>query len=652
MRIESFSGAAANSSKTGSDMLSKLKPGDNVRAQILENSGNELTLKFSDGSIVSAAAARPVEAAEGEFVNLTFTGTMDDKPAFEVTQRSIQPQTDSILENLKNRLVSLKLPLNEQNISIAQALVDKELPVTLENMAKMAGLIKGNPELKPDAAAFLTAFGLTQDSDSIVKLQQLLSGRLKLSDNLSQLIKLLTSQLKPDTEAFLASPQVIKLLEKLAARLENSSNIAVLPTSQNANPKSQTENITPFYKNSETEAAQNLTSSSKSLINNTQSNINNQNRIISNAILDSDVEIINKQDSQNSNNILTGTDSKSNANTNTNANINTNANTINTTTHNTNSQHSKINENNTNSEISTLAAKSLNSSNNEISINSSNNEHGISSANKNTVIIENNPRNIAERLFGLLKGQIQPDSDDLQLLQAFDKELSKLINSDSLSKEELSAAKQLASSEVKVLAAVNILKTLSITVDENHKEINPVKLYNDMESSLQAIKSALQQLPHGIREAAVNMTGSFESNLSFINQLNNYSSYVQLPLSIFSQNATGELYMLKRGAKTKKLDPSNMTVLLSLETNNIGRVDTLLSIDKKNIITNFRLEDTQVFPVLKEYHKQLFNSLLEKGFRLVDFTYRLKDEPINITNFEAEAKKEFIKNSNNIDIVI
>lgn len=647
MRIESFNGAAANGSKTGSDLLQKLKPGDNVRAQILENSGNELTLKFSDGSIVSAAAAQPIDASEGEFVNLTFRGIIDEKPAFEVTERNIQPQTDRSLENLKSKLVSLKLPLNQQNIGIAQALVEKELPVTLENMAKMAGLIKGNPELKPDAAAFLTAFGLTQDSDSIIKLQQLLTGRLKLSDDLSQLIKLLASQLKPDTEALLASPQAVKLLEKLveklSTRLENSSNIQVPPNSQNINPKVQAGYITPLNMTVDTEAVPNLISGSKSLINNNQNIINKQNITIFNAIPDSEVETISKPANPNNNNTLVSANGRDNI-----TNLNTNI----TAANNTNIQNNTINENNTNSELSTIAAKSLNNTSNENSINSSSNESRISNLSKNTVINENNLRNYAERLTGLLKGQIQPGSNDLQLLQTFDKELSMLIDSGSLSKEELVAAKQLAGSEVKILTAVNILKTLSIKVDENHKEINPVKLYNDMESSLQSIKSALQQLPHGIREAAVNMTSSFESNLNFINQLNNYSSYVQLPLSIFSQNATGELYMLKKGAKTKKLDPSNMTVLLSLETNNIGRVDTLLSIDKKNIITNIRLEDTKVFPVLKEYHTQLYNSLLDKGFRLVDFTYRLKDEPINITNFETEAKKEFIKNTNNIDIVI
>jgi archaellum component FlaG (FlaF/FlaG flagellin family) len=200
--------------------------------------------------------------------------------------------------------------------------------------------------------------------------------------------------------------------------------------------------------------------------------------------------------------------------------------------------------------------------------------------------------------------------------------------------------------------AENNLKNLFIRIDHNSDEINPVKLYKEMDNTLQILKGSIQQLPVAMREAAMNIANNIESNVNFINQLNNYSSYTQIPLSIFNQNTTGELYMLKRGSKSRKLDPSNMTILISLDSNNIGRIDTLLSIDKKNISTNFRLEDSGVFKVLKENHKMLYSNLIEKGYRLVDFTYRLMDEPINIVNFEIEAKKEFIKSPNNIDIMI
>ncbi len=86
----------------------------------------------------------------------------------------------------------------------------------------------------------------------------------------------------------------------------------------------------------------------------------------------------------------------------------------------------------------------------------------------------------------------------------------------------------------------------------------------------------------------MNMANNLESNMNFIDQLNNYSSYVQLPLSIFSKNTTGELYMLKKGSKARKLDPSNITVLISLDSNHMGRIDTLLSINRKDVCTKLQ----------------------------------------------------------------
>ncbi|MDF2988875.1 MAG: hypothetical protein K0R50_4385, partial [Eubacterium sp.] len=305
---------------------------------------------------------------------------------------------------------------------------------------------------------------------------------------------------------------------------------------------------------------------------------------------------------------------------------------------------------------------------------------GRSQTGENTGSKVNSPVTDMEKVISLVKGEAIPGKADLPLLNSVSKQLDTMLAAGQLSGKEQSAAQAIAREinsailkiqtheagqigrasiepvhkgvDHKFEAAVDKLRSLFIRVDEKSGEINPVKLYKEMDSAIQALKSSIQQLPQGMREAAAAIANNLESNLNFINQLNNYSSYVQLPLSIFSQNTTGELYMLKKGSKARKLDPSNMTVLISLDTTNIGRIDTLLSVDKKNISTNFRLENTEVFPVLKENHRQLYNSLLEKGFRLVDFTYRPMDEPINIVNFETEARKEFIKSPNSIDITI
>ncbi len=642
MKIDiGLASAAVSTTYSGPDIMSKLKPGDNVRAQILENSGNELTLKFSDGTVVSAAAASAIDSAEGEFVNLTFKGIVNDKPAFEVAEKNIISQADKATDNIRNTLAALKLPVTDENIQIARALLDQNIQVTADNMAKMNALLKNNAGLKLDEAAFLTASKLTDDVNSIQRLQTLLAGRLKISNDISELTKLIdlfgkagdglsasSSMTSINSNSQVINLLIGKVIEQLAEKGVLSKSIGSLPGGSDSSEG--------LDKNAQGQADK----TNSAVIN---SRVHTQDAAIQGKVRDVHILNSNTDKSADPNAAI-----KSHVNTYAIENTKVSANIVTTTNATTNA------DTNINPKTVDNSSTGVGASNKILQNIDSDKAQGAkafnTNASANSIDLDHN--NISEKLMNLLGGEAVPGKSDLQLLNAFTKELNSLINSGQLSGEELSSAKQLAGGEKLFATAVNSLKNLFIKVDETGETINPVKLYKGMDEALQVLKSTVQQLPQGIREAAAVIVNNLESNVNFINQLNNYSSYVQLPLSIFNQNTTGELYMLKKGPKSKKLDPSNMTVLISLDSNNIGRIDTLLSIDKRNISTNFRLENSEVFPVLKEHHKQLYNSLIEKGFRLVDFTYRLMEEPINIVNFEAEAKKEFIKSSNNIDISI
>jgi hypothetical protein len=622
LRIDSFTSAAANTTYNGSDIMGKLKPGDNVRVQILENSGSELTLKFSDGTVVSGATAAPVEAAEGEFVNLTFKGFVDGRPAFDVAEKATQPQTDKAFENIRNVLTALKLPLTEQNLQIAQALTRQNLPVTQENMAKMTGLLKENAGLKPNEAAFLTASKLSEDTNNIDKLQSLLAGRLKLSNDISELAKLVDSPMKGSADLPADASAVNRLVQKIAASLAEKGELTAKGGEEIKNQAVQNNGTPAAAGQDQAKASANTAENGRApdISANTRPGVGPAGQESA-----GEAVVNNKTNSgetgQTAKPAQSGAEGAGKA---------------------VNDQVSSPVKANT-SEIDTAPRPG----------NLSAETGDKADIARNHAQTENSGLNsTAEKLLNMLKGETPSGKSELTLLNAFNKELTALMNSGKLPGEELAAAKQLAGEERVFAAAVKTLESLFVRIDETSQNIDPVRLYKEMDGALQTLKSTLQLLPQGMREAAGTIVNNLESNVNFINQLNNYSSYVQLPLSIFNQNTTGELYMLKKGSRSKKLDPSNMTVLISLDSNNIGRIDTLLSVDRRNISTNFRLENSEVFPVLKEHHKQLYNGLLEKGFRLVDFTYRLMDEPINIVNFEAEAKKEFIKSPNNIDISI
>ena len=628
MRVDGRVLAKGTTPNTGTDVLSKLNPGDTIRAQVLENSGNELTLKLADGSKVSARAMTPVAASEGEFVNFVYKGTVDGKPALEVATSNALPQVDTELDNIRNTLTNLKLPVTDKNIELAKALKEQNLPVTADSMSKIMELVSKNTDLKPASAAFLTAANMSSDKNNIEKLQSLLAGRLKISNDIGELVKLINGNSNSSTTD-VKSTVVNNILEKLAAEM----------VTKGMNQATSTVVLNKAEVSQNAKASNSTNPSATTTLNTNSANIS-----------------------------TTATANTNSTNTNTITTANTNSTNISTTA-NTNSAG---NPNIASMSNATNAASTGTAANNNS--NSNNTENPTNTDIKGSS--NSNSSNVEQQISNLLKGGEPLGKADLPLLSSLSSKLESMLSRGAISAQEQSAiqliakeigvfifkiqgneaaSKQVVSSSSSLKSfedAVNNLKTLFVRIDQNSDEINPVKLYKNMDNLLHTLKSSIQQLPMAIQEAAMNIANNLESNVNFINQLNNYSSYVQIPLSIFNQNTTGELYMLKKGSKTRKLDPSKMTILISLDSNNIGRIDTLLSVDKKNISTNFRLESSEIFDVLKENHKFLYKSLLEKGYRLVDFTYRLMDEPINIVNFEVEAKKEFIKSPNNIDISI
>ncbi len=658
MRIDSFAGSTAPTVNTGLEVINKLKPGDHVRAQVIENSGKELTLRFSDGSTVAATAASTVEAAEGEYVNLTYKGTVNEKPAFELGDKLPQVQGDKALEELKASVSALKLPLTQLNLQLARALIDKNMPVNAENMAKMLQLTEANSDLKPAAAAFMTSTKLAVDANNIEKLQNLLAGRLKIGNDLSELSRLFSPAGNSDSAADINMPALKAIVEKVTAQLLAKGVLTGAAEGDAvAAPKGNSDVKPEAF-------SQNKSANTEILINGKSTGQDNP---AVNKAMSSEQEVLIKEASENKSGATRPKMAGDKAGIAAKSELAGEKAGIRLQSELAQSKAILAGQETLDSKtgvvrqgVAEVKADLLGQgSSDNMSAGKATTKLGQADQIKDTPFVLKtregdliSQHNISERLLSILKGETLPGKSDFQLLNTFNRELVSLMNSTQLSNEELSAARQLAGRQNLPEAAAESLKSLFIKVGQSSDEIDPSSLYKDLYKALQTLKSELPQLPQGLREAAANIVGNLEGNLNFINQLNTYSSYVQLPLSIFDKTTTGELYMLKRGAKNKKLDPSNMTVLLSLDTERIGRIDTLLSIDKKNISTNFRVENSEVFPVLKEKHRELYNSFLEKGFRLVDFTYRLIEEPISIVNFEAEAKKEFLKGSNNIDISI
>jgi hypothetical protein len=146
-----------------------------------------------------------------------------------------------------------------------------------------------------------------------------------------------------------------------------------------------------------------------------------------------------------------------------------------------------------------------------------------------------------------------------------------------------------------------------------------------------------------------NKIDNISDNIRFLNEISSQNTYVQIPIQMGSHNTTGELYILKRDSKRKKINPQDATMFLSLSTQNIGQIESLVSIRKKNVSIHMRVEDNQIIELLKENYKELYLLLSEKDYKLVDIKYRLIEEQTSPLNVQKLADKYLNANSARID---
>jgi hypothetical protein len=190
---------------------------------------------------------------------------------------------------------------------------------------------------------------------------------------------------------------------------------------------------------------------------------------------------------------------------------------------------------------------------------------------------------------------------------------------------------------------------IKIDRDFSKEGIDMKKTYRDMFEKLDIIKGTLEQSDIPNKSELTNKIESLQNNIKFLNEINNHTSYVQMPLNIMDRSTTGELYVLKRESGKKRIDPQNTSVFLSLNTQNLGQIDSLIKVERKNISINMRLEKEKIIDILKGKYRELYNQLLEKGYKLVDIKYRLSGDEINVLNINEVADKDFKMKRQNID---
>lgn len=601
MRIDFKSVAAGQIKASSDDILNRLETGDVLKARVLDTKSGEATLRLFDGSLLRAAITDEFSAREGQNITLVVSAHSEGTIYLEMVKNNDASQVDGDL--IKKVLDALKIKADNKNIMLASELTKAGITVDKHVMGKARELMNSFIELDAPKAAFIAAKGLGSGSEGLGQLIKLLGGDLKLGEQLSALKELITGLSKTgDGHSLELQKSINSPADVITEKIFLNNEKAVITTPQTGETQDAADSKTAASVNASAGSNNEAASTKVATVNQLfSSSANEASTTQTGAQIQAEGEAHSLKAAKVSSE---GTSTKPQA-----SNVSNDKQLI------------------TNKDDAAGLNKGI--STNGVSV-----EAG---ENANTKATAGTPSNAGGSLF----------SADAEMLKPAD---NALVNN-----TDTKTIKNSNGSNIESLS--DELQQLFIDTDSSElpQRINVREIEGRIEEKLDNIKVLIKSFDlsgaegTSISKAAV----SVADNVRVLNHINNNNMiYYQLPLNMHGYNTTAELYVMKRNKSQRKLDPNNNVMFISLDTQNMGRVETLLDVKDRNICINIRTEDERVNSFLKENVKQLYNGLNACGYKLASIKYSLIDSPSDPVDQEKLMKNMLSHEYGKVDLRI
>ncbi|MBO4678548.1 MAG: flagellar hook-length control protein FliK [Lachnospiraceae bacterium] len=139
-------------------------------------------------------------------------------------------------------------------------------------------------------------------------------------------------------------------------------------------------------------------------------------------------------------------------------------------------------------------------------------------------------------------------------------------------------------------------------------------LYERLYSETRKISSALEEVLPKDNPAAPKVT-LINNNIDFMNALNNFIPYVQIPFRGESGARAGELYVY-RNRTSKSIEGDEVSAFLHLDMDYLGPTDVYVKMKGSNVNTEFTLADEESLDFIEKNMDFLTKRLSDKGYAL------------------------------------
>lgn len=589
MNIQGLGSTPIINIKTAGDVLSKLTVGDKINVQVIGINNNELTLRLPGGGEITATVTMNLDVNLGDFLDLNVKTKTDSQIELQTTKIPVGVPGEPQREELTNILLSLKMPPDDRNIDIAKGLISQNMPLNMENIQKVISTAR-TFGLDIKSAVFFVANNLEQVTDAANVLNKLSNNELKLSENLNSLTAELSKSVSNDDLGRIIDNYNTQQLNKQGNKIANNEDTII--------------NLIKNYDNS--------SKMTKSIANN---------------VVEQLIDIF--KFSENNNDLKNA-----------------------------------IKQNFAN------AQENINAVGSDFDTNIQNaarvvSDKGIQTINNNSQVLTNIlDTKLNPEIKNLFNGSVS-ENEVIGLLDKIDKGLSEFVKNNTKLTEEL--VKLIKSTPKTILEHDNnmlAVKNAKNDIFSNIKEFLKVPLFKDgrtnfedaakvldeLNTKITAIDEYIKANPVSNNEQLAPLTGEIKNSINFMNNVNNNFVYYQVPINVNLNQTEFDLYVAKRERKSK-IDPKNTSIFISLNTNNLGLVESLISINYKSIDFNFRLQDKRIIDLFEKNRGILEELITDKGYSINKLSFSCTKDRTNILNADNMLKSSK-KGNNAVDVKI
>ena len=244
--------------------------------------------------------------------------------------------------------------------------------------------------------------------------------------------------------------------------------------------------------------------------------------------------------------------------------------------------------------------------------------------------INNNEVFSKEVLFSFLMNDL-PDSNIKSLLvkdnnffMIFAENLKLLFNN----KEDNNFINKLLSNKSMIFFN-EIMKDLYLSPEQLKDKDKLKDSLNKLYKYINNIESLLSNQETIEYKGLLKASQEIKNNLEFMNQLNKFDSFVQIPIKLNDNNSQAELYVFRKRKHSKK-QSNSVSALIALELVNIGQIEVFVQKNDRDIFLQFSLESDLYIKTVKGHINKLINSLNSKGYQVKSLTFNKLENSFNI----------------------